>query len=624
MEPSLFAWAQEALSNHLHESAIFVAERLVAEANSERNRHLLATCYYASGAANRAASILQGASSSENRYLLALSQIKCQKLGEAQAALLGPNVSDPAAEADVPNGAAGLYLMGAICLKQQQRTRAIKYFTRCLALNPCMWCAYEALCQLGAALPEPPAGLVAAPAMCRPGSFGGADPPALSSPLFAAAATPASPAVGRGAPLFTPSDAGGTAAPGGGGGGGGAPLSAALAASGGGAATPAMHTPAGQPPASALPSPSRHRRAGSAGSSIAATPDDAGDAGRKGSMQPPPPAGRRGRVVGGGAASAVPVRRSSRLSSGGSAKEADSSEMPPPPPPSALSVGGGGGGGGGGVDEDDDEGELRAQRLLRQCASAYRLLCLYRCQESVAAFDALPQRHRETAWALSQVGRAHFRNSPQFCAILRHLSGARRCRAHFEMVQYPEAARLRARAAAAPHRLCGAELDDPVAPEARGAAVLPRQAMRRLRPALWRTRAASSATASPSRRSTTRPSSSSSARDPGAASTGLGATAISTPTRSPVCSSACLPPQVQPDLAYAYTLCGHEYSANDDFEKAMAFYRSAIRRRAPLQRVVRPRNIYFRQEPSRDPTPHASPRSSPPSGTASATSTSAA
>ena len=416
MEPSLFAWAQEALSNHLHESAIFVAERLVAEANSERNRHLLATCYYASGAANRAASILQGASSSENRYLLALSQIKCQKLGEAQAALLGPNVSDPAAEADVPNGAAGLYLMGAICLKQQQRTRAIKYFTRCLALNPCMWCAYEALCQLGAALPEPPAGLVAAPAMCRPGSFGGADPPALSSPLFAAAATPASPAVGRGAPLFTPSDAGGTAAPGGGGG-GGAPLSAALAASGGGAATPAMHTPAGQPPASALPSPSRHRRAGSAGSSVAATPDDAGDAGRKGSMQPPPPAGRRGRVAG-GAASAVPVRRSSRLSSGGSAKEADSSEMPPPPPPSALSVGGGGGGGGGGVDEDDDEGELRAQRLLRQCASAYRLLCLYRCQESVAAFDALPQRHRETAWALSQVGRAQFcataRNSVQF------------------------------------------------------------------------------------------------------------------------------------------------------------------------------------------------------------------
>ena len=35
--------------------------------------------------------------------------------------------------------------------------------------------------------------------------------------------------------------------------------------------------------------------------------------------------------------------------------------------------------------------------------------------------------------------------------------------------------------------------------------------------------------------------------------------------------------QLQPDFAYAYTLSGHEYSANDDFEKAMACYRSAIR-----------------------------------------------
>ena len=35
--------------------------------------------------------------------------------------------------------------------------------------------------------------------------------------------------------------------------------------------------------------------------------------------------------------------------------------------------------------------------------------------------------------------------------------------------------------------------------------------------------------------------------------------------------------QLQPDLAYAYTLSGHEYSANDDFDKAMACYRSAIR-----------------------------------------------
>ena len=58
-----------------------------------------------------------------------------------------------------------------------------------------------------------------------------------------------------------------------------------------------------------------------------------------------------------------------------------------------------------------------------------------------------------------------------------------------------------------------------------------------------------------------------------------------------------LPPQVQPDLAYAYTLCGHEYSANDDFEKAMAFYRSAIRiDERHYNAWYGLGNIYFRQE----------------------------
>ena len=79
-------------------------------------RAQLATCSRRattrSGAANRAASILQGASSSELRYLLATSQIKCQKLGaRAQAAEHG-TTSRSTPEADVPNGAAGLYLDG--------------------------------------------------------------------------------------------------------------------------------------------------------------------------------------------------------------------------------------------------------------------------------------------------------------------------------------------------------------------------------------------------------------------------------------------------------------------------------------------------------------------------------
>jgi len=54
---------------------------------------------------------------------------------------------------------------------------------------------------------------------------------------------------------------------------------------------------------------------------------------------------------------------------------------------------------------------------------------------------------------------------------------------------------------------------------------------------------------------------------------------------------------MQPDFAYAYTLSGHEYSANDDFEKAMACYRSAIRiDERHYNAWYGLGNIYYRQE----------------------------
>eukprot|EP00966_Prymnesium_polylepis_P330705 7386325-Prymnesium_polylepis.1 len=99
--------------------------------------------------------VLQGAKAPQNRYLLALCHMRLGKLVDAQNALLGSAAPDSDATASVPNGAAGLYLMGVICLKSQQRQRATRYFSRCLALNPFMWCAYESLSQLGAPLPDP-------------------------------------------------------------------------------------------------------------------------------------------------------------------------------------------------------------------------------------------------------------------------------------------------------------------------------------------------------------------------------------------------------------------------------------------------------------------------------------
>eukprot|EP00962_Isochrysis_galbana_P052789 scaffold24260_cov126-Isochrysis_galbana.AAC.13 len=162
LEMTLWSWAQHSLTNHLYDNAIFLAERLCAEAPSEPSRLLLANAYYASDQPSRACTILAGCSSAENRYLLALCQMKLGRTAEAQRALLGSAAAaaDPDATAAVPNGAAGLYLLGTICLRLQpahaERARAIKYFSRALELNPFLWSAYEALAQLGAPLPAAP------------------------------------------------------------------------------------------------------------------------------------------------------------------------------------------------------------------------------------------------------------------------------------------------------------------------------------------------------------------------------------------------------------------------------------------------------------------------------------
>ena len=260
MEHTLWTWTQYSLQNHLHENAVFLAERLCAEVPTDWAKHLLATCYFQSGAANRAVAVLHATTTPQNRYLLALCHVRLGKLAEAQTVLLGSAAPDTEAVAQVPNSAAGLYLMGVICLKSQQRARAIKYLNRCLAINPFMWSASEALCQLGAALPEallpaPPAS--GAPHSAAPltpavppgpsfgwtGAEGGGTVPASANQTPCAATPLATPSGGctpmRAPQLFTPADSGG-------GGGGGTIPSSAAASMGMGmsAAPPELVTPA--------------------------------------------------------------------------------------------------------------------------------------------------------------------------------------------------------------------------------------------------------------------------------------------------------------------------------------------------------------------------------------------
>ena len=298
MEHTLWTWTQYSLQNHLHENAVFLAERLCAEVPTDWAKHLLATCYFQSGAANRAVAVLHATTTPQNRYLLALCHVRLGKLAEAQTVLLGSAAPDTEAVAQVPNSAAGLYLMGVICLKSQQvhiayssstrytpllaaaaaaavvvverlpltrtpreqRARAIKYLNRCLAINPFMWSASEALCQLGAALPEallpaPPAS--GAPHSAAPltpavppgpsfgwtGAEGGGTVPASANQTPCAATPLATPSGGctpmRAPQLFTPADSGG--------GGGGGTIPSSAAASMGmsmSAAPPELVTPA--------------------------------------------------------------------------------------------------------------------------------------------------------------------------------------------------------------------------------------------------------------------------------------------------------------------------------------------------------------------------------------------
>ncbi|XP_048227782.1 cell division cycle protein 27 homolog B isoform X2 [Ricinus communis] len=68
-------------------------------------------------------------------------------LNEAEAVLCPAN--EPSAE--VPNGAAGHYLLGLIYRYTDRRKNAILHFKQALSIDPLLWAAYEELCILGAA-----------------------------------------------------------------------------------------------------------------------------------------------------------------------------------------------------------------------------------------------------------------------------------------------------------------------------------------------------------------------------------------------------------------------------------------------------------------------------------------
>ncbi|KAL8139779.1 hypothetical protein V2J09_005800 [Rumex salicifolius] len=151
MEAILADCIQNNLHNFMYRNAIFLSERLCAEFPTEVNLQLLAGCYLRNNQAYAAYHILKGTQMAQSRYLLALSCFQMDLLKEAETALCPPN--EPNIE--VPNGAAGHYLLGLIYRYTDRRKSAVHHFKQALLLDPLLWAAYEELCILGSAEEAP-------------------------------------------------------------------------------------------------------------------------------------------------------------------------------------------------------------------------------------------------------------------------------------------------------------------------------------------------------------------------------------------------------------------------------------------------------------------------------------
>lgn len=168
MEAQLVQLVEYYLSIHLHENAIFLAERLVTQFPNEINKHLLASCYIYNGQYKPAILILQNSRTPANRYLQARFLIELGQYQEAEnTLLLSTNLQHQAFQEwkiillkdphKVPNGASGIYLLGIIAQRTDRVERAIELYNLCLQIDPFLWCAYETLVWLGEAknVPDP-------------------------------------------------------------------------------------------------------------------------------------------------------------------------------------------------------------------------------------------------------------------------------------------------------------------------------------------------------------------------------------------------------------------------------------------------------------------------------------
>lgn len=144
------------LNHYSYVDAIFLAERLYAEVNSDDALFLLATCYYRSGKPGRAYSVLhsEGCKSPQCRFLLARCSLELNKLNEVETALMGGNVLKSKTHSEVvsefgDSACFALQLLGDVCGRTERHAKAAEAHRKSLSLNPFLWSSYDTLCVLG-------------------------------------------------------------------------------------------------------------------------------------------------------------------------------------------------------------------------------------------------------------------------------------------------------------------------------------------------------------------------------------------------------------------------------------------------------------------------------------------
>uniref|UniRef100_U5EPH1 Cell division cycle protein 27 homolog n=1 Tax=Corethrella appendiculata TaxID=1370023 RepID=U5EPH1_9DIPT len=144
------------LNHYAYQDAIFLAERLCAEVETEESLFLLATCYYRSGQIHQAHWLLSTKSvkSTQCRFLLAKCAYELKQFSESENVLtnddhLREKHLDEISKEYGEIACFILQLLSKICQKTERTQLANEACRRALKLNPFLWQSFADLCNRG-------------------------------------------------------------------------------------------------------------------------------------------------------------------------------------------------------------------------------------------------------------------------------------------------------------------------------------------------------------------------------------------------------------------------------------------------------------------------------------------